>query len=123
MIKGLVDGEYELTHDKSLGDFTPNGIYELVLFEYLTKFLSEDHEIDYTKSIYGMYTNVHTEESLELVKQDAVPNRHAAMHGLVVYSTPQNSLNMIFVADYIFQIISSFKESHQSDSRCQDPLS
>ena len=111
MIKGLVDGDSELAHDKSLGDFTPNGIYQLVLFEYLTKALREKNEHATTKSIYGLYTNVRTPESLEIVKQDPVPNRHAAMHGLVVYSTPQNSLNMIFVADYIFQIIGSFKES------------
>ena len=97
MIKGLVDGDSELTHDKSLGDFTPNGIYQLVLFEYLTKALREENVIENTESIYGVYTNVFTKESLEIVRQDPVPNRHAAMHGLVVYSTPQNSLNMIFV--------------------------
>ena len=111
MIKGLVAGESDLAQDKSLGDFMPNGIYELILFEYLTKVLKEKDEIDITEPIFGLYTSFNTEETLERLKQDPVPNRNAAMHGLVAYSTPQNSLNMIFVADYIFQIISSFKES------------
>ena len=111
MIKGLVAGESELAKDKYIEDFTPNGIYELALFECLIKVLKEKDEIDNTTSILGIYTSVKTEEERERVKQDPVPNRHAAMHGLVDYSTPQNSLNMIFVADYIFQIISSFKES------------
>ncbi|MCY4138623.1 MAG: hypothetical protein OXF56_10200 [Rhodobacteraceae bacterium] len=38
-----------------------------------------------------------------------MPNRHAAVHGLVVYSSMQNSLNAIFMADYIFQPIGVLK--------------
>ena len=33
------------------------------------------------------------------------PNRHAAMHGLVIYSTFKHSMNMIIMTDYIFQIL------------------
>ena len=34
-----------------------------------------------------------------------IPNRHAALHGLVSYSTHKHSLNMIIMADYIFQTL------------------
>ena len=36
-----------------------------------------------------------------------VPNRHASIHGLVSYSTFKHSMNMIIMADYIFQILTS----------------
>lgn len=106
MIRKLVEGNSDLTRDKSLVDFMPNGLHELILFEHLTKALSEVDGIGSNKFIYGLYRSVHKEEDLEQVKLDPVPNRHAAMHGLAVYSSPQNSLNMIFVADYIFQVLS-----------------
>ncbi len=49
------------------------------------------------------------EVAMERFAQDPVPNRHAAVHGLVSYSSMQNSLNTIFMADYIFQVISFLK--------------
>ena len=36
---------------------------------------------------------------------DPVPNRHAALHGLVPYSTHKHSMNMLILTDYIFQIL------------------
>lgn len=38
-------------------------------------------------------------------EQDPVPNRNAAMHGLVSYSTHKHSMNMLILTDYIFQIL------------------
>jgi hypothetical protein len=43
------------------------------------------------------------------LEQDPIPNRHAAIHGLVVYSSFWNSLNVIFMTDYAFQLISTIK--------------
>ena len=57
------------------------------------------------KVTYGLFQKVPSEEDRDRLKQDPVPNRHAAIHGLVVYSSPQNSLNAIFIADYIFRIV------------------
>ena len=41
--------------------------------------------------------------------EEPVPNRHAAVHGLAVYSSMQSSLNAIFMADFIFQAIGVLK--------------
>ena len=40
-------------------------------------------------------------------EDDYVPNRHASIHGLVSYSTFKHSMNMIIMADYVFQIFTS----------------
>lgn len=57
------------------------------------------------------YEYINDEATQQRFAQDPVPNRHAALHGLVEYSSMQNSLNMIFMADYIFQVISLTKEA------------
>ena len=56
-----------------------------------------------------LYEHVDDEETRHRLALDPVPNRHAAVHGLVVYSTMQNSLNAVFMTDYIFQLISLLK--------------
>ena len=56
-----------------------------------------------------LYANVTTDEDRRRLTRDPVPNRHAAVHGLVVYSTMQSSLNAIFLADYIFLVITALK--------------
>ena len=38
-------------------------------------------------------------------ERDPVPNRQAALHGLVPYSTHKHSMNMLILTDYIFQIL------------------
>ena len=38
-------------------------------------------------------------------ERDPVPNRHAAMHGLVPYKTHKHSMNMLILTDYVFQIL------------------
>lgn len=40
-------------------------------------------------------------------ERDYVPNRHASIHGLVRYATFKHSINMIIMADYIFQVFTS----------------
>jgi hypothetical protein len=43
------------------------------------------------------------------IEADPVPNRHAAVHGLVVYRTAKNSLNTIFMTDFIYQVVTTVK--------------
>ena len=38
-----------------------------------------------------------------------IPNRNAAIHGLVPYSTEKSSLNSIFLADFVLQMITEIK--------------
>jgi hypothetical protein len=62
------------------------------------------------KKLQGhLYDDIKTEEHRVRCEADAVPNRHAALHGFVVYATMQNSLNTIFMTDYILQIIDYYK--------------
>lgn len=112
MINRLANSrEPELTQEASLEDFAPNGLYELALFDRIIQVLRTKGHVTDSMFFSGLYENVTTDESLERARRDPVPNRHAAMHGLVVYSSPQNSLNMIFVADYVFQVVDSMKRN------------
>ncbi len=58
------------------------------------------------------YDQVWTEGERERFERDSVPNRHAAMHGLVAYSTHKHSMNMLILTDYVFRILSPIKDSH-----------
>ena len=38
---------------------------------------------------------------------DPVPNRHAALHGFVVYKSPQSSFNMLVMGELAFGVVSA----------------
>ena len=91
---------------KSLSDFVLSGPQDLVLFGPFANHLFA-------------WVN-----SREEVGQEAIPNRHAATHGWVSYSSKQHSLNTLILADYVFRLTTSFKamkgdeetESHVTSS-------
>lgn len=56
-----------------------------------------------------LYTKVDNDADLARCQADTVPNRHAALHGLVVYAGPEHSLNMLIMADFIFYLIHRLK--------------
>ena len=99
-----------LVNDKALDDFLPGGWFDFDYFGHLTAAIRERSDDALDERIFGLFSRVE-EDDLQRVGQDPVPNRHAAMHGLVSYSSPQNSLNTIFVADYMFRLISSFRNA------------
>lgn len=41
-----------------------------------------------------------------------IPNRHAALHGVVPYSTIKNSMNMLILAEYFLRILSANRETN-----------
>ena len=50
---------------------------------------------------------VHVDKTnIALARQSPIPTRHAVVHGLVTYSSQQSSLNAIFIADYVFSVLS-----------------
>ena len=102
-IKKLADDHKPIT------TFISGGLYNLSILQHLTKpFRKTPIKVDMSESdklIYGVFQKVVNEGDREFLKQNSVPNRHAAIHGLVVYSSQQNSLNAIFMADYIFRIV------------------
>jgi hypothetical protein len=63
----------------------------------------------YKKLARHLYIRVVSPDALASVRADPVPNRHAALHGLAVYKTQQNSLNAIIMAEFAFHLVAQFK--------------
>lgn len=88
-----------------------SGIHGMVMFRYLT----EGTRIPRTPADRskrpapgfrpGLYVHVN-KANLDHARQSPVPTRHAVAHGLADYSSQQNSLNALFIADYVFLISS-----------------
>ena len=84
----------KLTNQGALSQFLPREAYGWILFDRL---------------VYHLYEQVNDGNRAQY-EIDDVPNRHAALHGLVSYSTFKHSINMIIMADYIFQILTPTPE-------------
>jgi hypothetical protein len=52
-----------------------------------------------------LYKTVRTTENVAELVNDSVPNRHAALHGLVSYHTMKSSLNALIMTEFMFRII------------------
>ena len=81
----------KLTNRGELKTFLPREAYGWILFDRL---------------VHHLYEPVDDGNRVQY-EGDYVPNRHASTHGLVPYSTFKHSMNMIIMADYIFQILTS----------------
>jgi hypothetical protein len=79
--------------DLSISQTNPPGLYALGLYERLTEHLY-------------VHVGIDNRGKFEL---DPIPNRHAAIHGLIVYNSFWHSLNSIFMTDYAFQVVSAVK--------------
>ena len=56
-----------------------------------------------------LYEQIENESDRIDFEENSIPNRHAAVHGLVPYSTEKSSLNSIFLADFVFHVITEMK--------------
>ena len=54
-----------------------------------------------------LYENIHDDSVRERFMNASIPNRHAAIHGLVTYSSAKSSLNAIFLAMYVFRMLTA----------------
>jgi len=70
----------------------------------------------YTKLTEHLYLHLKDAERVAAAVADPVPNRHAAVHGLVSYTSSRSSLNAVFVADYLLQAISTIKRLAREDA-------
>ena len=101
----------KLSGENTLGDFLISGIQDMVLFGYMTKGAkeagasSEDSRSGTPDYVPGLAVNVNN-TNVERAKRSPIPTRHAVAHGLVSYSSRQSSLNSIFIADYVFSVVS-----------------
>lgn len=80
-------------NERELSEFVLYGPHDFVLFDI------------FARHMFGWVANLSPEEL------QSTPNRHAAAHGWVSYSTHQSSLNAIICADYIFRLTTYFKSS------------
>lgn len=70
-----------------------------------------------------LYSNVKTPERLAEVAADPVPNRHAALHGLVVYASGQASLNALIMAEYAhLSILAVARAMTEREAASRQPL-
>jgi hypothetical protein len=80
--------------------------------------LTADYGIALYLKLEGhLYKRVKKPDEVERAQADAVPNRHASLHGIVVYNTAKSSLNALIMTDFIFHLISQIKSLRQEDSR------
>ena len=84
----------ELASELPISSIEPGGFFALKLYQRLSMHL---------------YERVNDECGRNRFTQDPVPNRHAVVHGYVVYSSMQSSLNTIFMANFILQVIGVLK--------------
>ena len=56
-----------------------------------------------------LYEHIDDDGDRSQFAENPIPNRHAAIHGLVPYSTGKSSLNSIFLADFVLQMITEMK--------------
>lgn len=60
-----------------------------------------------------MYLRAEEPEQVEAIRHDPIPNRNACLHGILVYNTAKNSINMLVMADFIYRIIGILKEPEE----------
>ncbi len=91
----------KLTNRGELKDFLPREAYGWILFDFL---------------IHRLYEKV-DDDNRQDYQKDYVPNRHASIHGLLPYSSHKHSINMIIMADYLFQVLTATTglPSHSND--------
>jgi hypothetical protein len=63
----------------------------------------------YKKFEKHLYAHVKTPAEIARARVDPVPNRHACLHGVVVYSSMQASLNALIMTDFVFAIVNALK--------------
>ncbi len=84
----------ELAGELYADQIEPGGFRGMALYQCL-----DDH----------LYSQLKTAEALEAARLDPIPNRHAAIHGLIDYDTHQSSVNALIMADYVLQVFTAVK--------------
>ena len=56
-----------------------------------------------------LYASIRTDAERERFSCLSLPNRNAIIHGLLDYESEKSSLNSIFIASYVFQLITAIK--------------
>lgn len=113
----LYDGSRKYRkEDAKSGKSREIGITSLPDFAAVVGELPVGHVLttDYGYALYiklekHLYNAVKHPDEIAAAISDAVPNRHASLHGIVSYNTMQNSLNALIMTDFIFHLIGEIK--------------
>ncbi len=65
--------------------------------------------VGYSLFSHHLYQSIRTDDDRDYFSKISMPNRHAVIHGLFDYEAEKSSLNSIFIACYVFQIITLIK--------------
>ena len=57
-----------------------------------------------------LYVNIYDDAKRAQFADSEVPNRHAAIHGIIAYASEKSSLNCIFLTDFVLQMITAMKK-------------
>lgn len=57
-----------------------------------------------------IYSPVETPEQIARAKADPVPNRHASIHGLVVYNSQKASVNALIIAEFVLLTVGAVRD-------------
>jgi hypothetical protein len=112
----LYQGKRRYRSENANGKFQDIGITSLPTFAETVGQLPLRHVMneDYGHALYSklkehLYQRVHTSAEIENAAKDPVPNRHASLHGILTYTTMQNSLNALIMTDYVFHLMRQIK--------------
>jgi hypothetical protein len=70
----------------------------------------------YKRLLHHLYAPANKPPLVASIANDSVPNRHAALHGLVVYKTRRNSINALIMADFAFLLVSILIAVREQDA-------
>lgn len=83
--------------------------------------LKEMGDVRYSLSLFQrmsdhLYEKIGNEKTaIEKYELDLVPNRHAALHGIVIYKSLENSINTLIMTEFMFGVIDALKKNGNSD--------
>ena len=72
--------------------------------------------IQYETLENNLYKQIRDEKDRSQFTESPIPNRHAAVHGLVPYASEKSSLNSIFLADFVFRMITLIKKERITEA-------
>ena len=56
-----------------------------------------------------LYVSIRDDATRDEFADTEIPNRHAAIHGIIAYASEKSSLNSIFLTDFVLQMVSEMK--------------
>lgn len=62
-----------------------------------------------------VYARIKNNDERDAILGNPIPNRHACIHGAVIYSTMKSSINALLIAEFAFQVVSEERQRRAED--------